>query len=296
MSNTSFIKRRLEIRLTLGEGEFIEGSNTKVINELAIKANIEKLGPPDFSKADVEIVGMKLEDMEQLSTLAFKPLYHRRNYINIFAGDDISGMSQVFAGSIVEAGADFNSQPDVKFKIKAEVGFWGRVMAQGPNVIAGTQPAAKFIEGQAKKAGLTFINEGVNTSLSNCVFNGSPIEQARQAANQIGAELIIDDDEVVLIEKDKERQGDTILLKADSGLLGYPTITQNGIECKAIFNPAFRFAGLFNLETVVPKASGTWRIVKLTHKLTANDPKDGSWESSLTGFYPHLSGATGKYV
>ena len=87
-----------------------------------------------------------------------------------------------------------------------------------------------------------------------------------------------------------------MLLKADTGLLGYPTITQNGVECKAVFNPDFKFAGLIQLETVVPKASGTWRIIKLSHNLTANDPNGGAWESYITGFYPSMSGACGRYV
>ena len=85
------------------------------------------------------------------------------------------------------------------------------------------------------------------------------------------------------------------MLSKDSGLLGYPTITQNGVECKAIFDPAFKFGGLIELQTIVPKASGTWRIVKLTHKLSANMPSDGSWESQITGFYPNKS-LNGKYA
>ena len=52
---------------------------------------------------------------------------------------------------------------------------------------------------QAKKAGMTFENQGVSSSVKNAVFTGSPIEQARQAAKQVGAELIIDDEKMLLI-------------------------------------------------------------------------------------------------
>ena len=295
MPNTSFIKRRLQVRLTLAKGSFGSG-NTVVIDNHAMRVSVEKLGPPDFAKASVEIFGMNLDDIEQLTSLSFHPFKLTRNYINIFAGDDESGLSQIFAGSITAANGDLSGCPEHKLKIDAEVGFWGRVTAQGPNVINGTQAAASFIETQATKAGMTFSNEGVSDALKNCVFSGSPVEQARQAAKQIGADLLIDDDEMILLPRQGNRKGNAVLLNKESGLLGYPAITSNGIECKSIFNPAFRFAGLFVLESIVPKASGTWRVIKLTHKLSANDPSDGSWESSITGFYPAFSGAVGKLI
>ena len=180
MPNTSFIKRRLQVRLTLAKGSFGSG-NTVVIDNHAMRVSVEKLGPPDFAKASVEIFGMNLNDIEQLTSLSFHPFKLTRNYINIFAGDDESGLSQIFAGSITAANGDLSGCPEHKLKIDAEVGFWGRVTAQGPNVINGTQAAASFIETQATKAGMTFSNEGVSDALKNCVFSGSPVEQARSS-------------------------------------------------------------------------------------------------------------------
>lgn len=294
--NTSFIKRRLRMQITLYKGEFKDGSNTKIIDNLSMSCSIQKLAYPESGKASAEIIGLPLADMEALTTLSFKPMYVKRNFLNIFAGDDLHGLTQVFAGTITKAGADFNSAPEVKFKMEAAVGFYGRMTAQGPTAVSGSQSAASFIEGQMKKAGFKFENQGVNTQIRNCVFNGSPVQQAQQCAAQIGAELVMDDGQAILMKSGESRKGNAVLLSKDTGLLGYPTISQNGVEVKAIFNPDFRFAGLFELKTIVPKASGTWRITKLTHKLAANSPSDGSWESSITGFYPSMSGASGKYV
>ena len=126
------------------------------------------------------------------------------------------------------------------------------------------------------------------------MFTGSPIEQIRQCASQIGAEVVIDDEQVILLKS--ERKGNVPILSKDSGLLGYPVMSQNGIELKAIYNKDFRFAGLINIESEIPRTSGTWRIVKLSHSLDANLPTSGKWESSITAFYPHMSGAVGKFV
>ena len=73
--NGSFTLKRLEARVTLRAGEFAGGGNTKVITGVPLRARIEKTGPPDFCKATIEARGLRYEDMEKLSTLAFRPLF-----------------------------------------------------------------------------------------------------------------------------------------------------------------------------------------------------------------------------
>ena len=69
---------------------------------------------------------MPLDDMEKLTTLAFHPLYQKRNYVNVYAGDDVHGYTEIFAGNIVRA-ADLNSTPDVKLKDRGPGGILGAV-------------------------------------------------------------------------------------------------------------------------------------------------------------------------
>ena len=296
-NNTSFRRRKIRVQITLSKGQFRNGEgNTIILDDFGVVAKIDKSGPPEFGKASVEIYGLSLDVMSQLSTLNMHPLFVRKNYLNIFAGDEFSGMSQIFAGSITSASADFNGAPEVKFKIEARIGFFGSVTAQGQGVVNGQQPAADFISRQAKAAGLKFENQDVAASIKNSVFTGSPIEQARQAANQIGAELIIDDEKMILIKNGASVKGHVPVLSATTGLIGYPVMSQNGIDCKAIFNPDFRFAGLIEIQSMVPKVAGQWRITKLSHNLAANLPGAGQWESSITAYYPHLSGAIGRFV
>lgn len=293
---SSFKIRKLKVQITLNKGTFKNGSNSIIISDLGMSANIEKLGPPDFGKASVEIYNLPRDVMERISTLAMMPMYHNYNYINIYAGDDYSGYTQVFAGTIASAVADFNSQPDIKMKIDARIGFFGSITAQGQNVVKGTQSVASFVEKQAEIAGFTFKNEGVTASVKNAIFSGSPIEQARQACEQVGAELVIDDDKMILISNGSSVKGTVPKLTASTGLIGYPSMSSNGISFKAVFNPQLKFAGLVELKTLVPKCTGQWRITKLSHKLSSNLPGDGSWESTITAYYPHMSGACGRYV
>ena len=99
--SASFVEHRLRVILTLYKGTFASGSNSTVIDDLAISAKIQKLPVPDFGKASIEITNMPLGDMEKLTTLAFHPLYQKRNYVNVYAGDDVHGYTEIFAGNIV---------------------------------------------------------------------------------------------------------------------------------------------------------------------------------------------------
>lgn len=298
MADTSFTRKFLEVRVTLQAGQF-EGGNTKIITEVPLKARIEKTGPPDYCKAVIEARGLRYEDMAQMSTLAFKPLASAKNTVQVFAGDELDDeLSLAFSGSITQAAADFNAAPDVVFRMEAMTGYYGAITPQSPTAIKGAQPAADFIAMQARKAGFTFQNDGVTAQIENAVFNGSPVAQARAAARQIGAELIIDDGAMILSpaggagEKADGGRGNAVLLTKESGLLGYPVLTNEGVQLKALYNPAFRLGGLVKVESIVPKASGTWRIIKLTHELAAFDAKGGPWESQMTAYYPE--GAGGK--
>lgn len=292
----SFTLKRLEFHVTLRVGRFAGGGNTKIIRDVPLRARIEKTGPPDFCKARLEARGLRYEDMEQLSTLAFRPLFTARNRVQVYAGDERDGLSPAFSGDITQASADFNAAPDVTFTMEAMSGYFGALTPQGPSAVRGAQPAADFIAVQARKLGLTFQNDGVTASLRNAVFSGSPVAQARAAARQIGAELIIDDDVMLLSpaggagEQAGGGRGNAVLLHKTTGLLGYPAMSNEGIELKALYNPAFRLGGLVQVESIVPKASGTWRIIKLTHDLAAFDPEGGPWESRLTTFYPSVRG------
>lgn len=299
MAEGSFTRKLLEVHVTLQAGQF-EAGNTKIITDVPLKVRIEKTGPPDFCKAVIEARGLRYEDMAQMSTLAFRPLYSARNSVAVFAGDEVDGLSLAFSGSITQASADFNAAPDVSFKIEAMTGYFGAITPQSPTAVRGAQPAADFIAMQAQKAGFTFQNDGVSVQLNNAIFNGSPVAQARAAARQIGAELIIDDDVMILSpaggagKNAGGGRGNAVLLNKDTGLLGYPALSNEGVQLKALYNPAFRLGGLVEVESIVPKASGTWRIIKLTHDLAAFDAKGAPWESQMTTYYPSMSGAGGK--
>ena len=277
----SFSIKQLRIDVTLGEGTFDGANNTKSFEGLEMGVNIEKPGLPDKNKAKVVIIGMALEDMQNMTMLAFKPLQMQKNLIAIYAGDAENGMHMCFAGEITKAAADFTGAPTIKMNIEAAAGAYPALKASAPISVNGTQSAASLIEQFAKEAGYAFENKGVTSSVKNAVFNGSPVEKAMAVARQVGAELLIDDNKFVLLPFEEGRSGNAVKVDPESGLLGYPTITDDGVSCKCLYNPAFELGGLIEVNSVVPGASGTWKVTKLTHNLVANSASPASWFSEV---------------
>lgn len=283
---TSFTKKAIEVRLQLSSGSFGSGGDVKIIRGLPVQANVDKVAAPDINKASIKIWGMNLDDMARLTTLSFRPLETPRNIIEIFAGDENDAtLAKVFSGEITLAFANFSAAPDITFDISAMTGSYPMQIALAPTSVKDSEPLANVIAKLADAAGYSFRNEGVSASLKNAVLSGSPMEQIYSAARQAGARVIIDDDVIILLPKDKPRLGSAVLLADDSGLIGYPSFNNTGIVCRCIYNPNLQIGGSVKINSVVPKAGGEWMIIKLSHNLTAYNPQGCDWSSNMEAAY-----------
>lgn len=289
----SFTKKTIEVEIILGKGDFSAGGNTLIINEfngekdfigLPIIVSVEKPGQPDPNSANVSIFGLSEDNLKQLVSLSFLKHTSQHNLISVKAGDLGAELSTVFQGEISSAWADFNGAPNIELKIEALSGFYPQRIVAAPLSINGAASAADLIAQQAAQIGYSFVNYGITAQVRNAVFNGSPIEKSRQIAKQVGAQLIIDDKTMVLKAAETPRDGEAPLLSAESGMLGHPVFTQDGITVKCIYRPDVRFGGLFKVESIVPGATGTWQITKLSHDLSAYTT-GGAWVTTLDGTY-----------
>jgi hypothetical protein len=279
---TSFTRKIIEMTFVLSDGDF-GGGNALTVNGLSCSVSIEKPGLPDKGTAKIGLVGLTLAHMEELTTLAFRAGEMQRNLVTIKAGDGDS-MAVVFEGEITMAWTDFNKAPDPETQIEAESGAYPQRIAEPPMSVKGEAPVAGLIEQEARAMGYAFKNEGCVASVRNAVFNGSPLEKIQKMARQVGAGLLVDDREVVLLPaKDAPRGGDAVLLNKDTGMIGYPTFNQDGIQVKCLFNPDLKQGGLVKVESVLPKSTGVWRITKLSHDLAAF--RQGPWNSAVEAEY-----------
>ena len=275
----SFTRKQIRVGMALYKGE---QKRTLVYEGVETHVSIEKPGEPDENKATVEMYNLSMDAMRDMTTLSFKPLQSKKNLIVIFAGDETEGMSQCFAGEIQTAYADFSGAPTIKMHIEAAAGSYPSLKASPPIAVKGSQTAASLIEQFAKESGYTFVNNGVTSSVKNAVLNGDPVTKMKTVAHMVGCEIIIDDNVVKIQPYNKGLdEGNAVLMSKDSGMLGYPTFTSEGIKLKCLYNPDLQLGGMVEVKTVVPGAEGTWKITKLSHSLVANSNAPADWFSEV---------------
>jgi hypothetical protein len=275
----TFNKKSIRVTITTQKGE------TFVLEDFAIDCSIQKNGGVELSKSKVNIYGLKLETMQRLVWTQYRNRTLAYNRITVEAKEGNSAYSMVFKGEILFCVADFNGASPV-LKIEATTAALGKLIPDDPISVEGSQSAASLIESLAKKANLTFTNEGVTAQVSDTTLSGDPVTKMQSIARQVGAELLIEDQHVTLLPKNKPKEtvgGGSPVVDAESGMIGYPTLTNTGVNCTCYYRPDIRLGSSVTVKTIVPMASGTWLVTQVSHELSANNPKKSAWKTSFTG-------------
>ena len=193
-------------------------------------------------------------------------------------------LNNVFQGEIITA-VPVIGDANLDFKIEARCGYYPNLIPTPPVSVQGETTVEKLMTQFAKEANYDFENRGITMSVVNSVFAGSPVQKAQQLATQVGIDLIIDNRKFIIQPYETEPKGTIPLISKESGLIGYPSYTNDGVECSALYNPDFDLGGYFELKTILPHASGIWKIAKLEHKLSAYVPNGTEWETHLSGVW-----------
>lgn len=308
-SASSYQKRRINLTLTLGEGSFgASGQNTVKLSGLRVVATIEKSGFPSMDKAVVRVYGVKPSTMNAVSTLGIPlQMWRQGNAMMIEAGDDANGMSVVYAGYMQQAYQNFDEAPETSLVL---VGWGGQdkaIFPAQPISFSGSADVAQMLSGIAQREGWKFENNGVTGRLSNPYFAGTALEQVHAIGRAAGIEVYPDTGTrpitLAIWPKYGTRGGQVPLVKAGTGLVGYPRFQSSGMGFRCIFNPNMRIGGQIVMDSTVggaaqdvpnPAASGvpagtqtggpngTWTVIApLVHNLAAEVP-GGPWFTEVS--------------
>ena len=280
-----FSVKTVRITIQLRKGEFDGGGNTIIIEGLPVSVTVTKQGGEAKNKASVTVDNLKLETATQLTTLAFKRLETYNNVIQIDAGSQGAELSTIFIGEITSA-VPVMGDNKLSLKIEALAGYYPALIPSTPTSVQENTTVEKLMKQFADEAGYSFENKGITASVANSVFIGSPIAKAKTLARQADVDLLIDDNKFIIQPFEAPKEGQIPLLSKGTGLIGYPSFSNEGINCKSVFNDKLKVGSYFKLESVLPHASGEWQITKVEHRLEAYTPNSGTWESDVTGVLP----------
>lgn len=283
----AFTRRIIDLTFQLGQGNFgADGQDTVTLKGLRCSANIACAGI-GYAKADIQVWGMTLDLMNRLMvTQKFWAGNRLPNRVIVSAGDE-SGVAVCFAGNIWDAWIDARQPPDVAFFVSADSGAFDFARTIPPTSYKGSADAALILSGIAAQIGYSFENSGVTATLTNPYKPGSPKSQIESICHDIGCNFTVDEATKVLAVWPKQgaRDGENVRVAADTGLVGYPSFTQSGLQLTSLFNPSIRFGGNISVSSQLESANGTWPVMGLGHRLDSNLP-GGEWFTDIECIYP----------
>jgi hypothetical protein len=282
MSGTSYVQRAIDVQFTRASGTFSQGGgNSVTVSGLRITTSITTMGAPGMNQMQARIHGITPSMMNDLSTLGMLVLENRRNTVALYAGDAISGMGLVFTGTITNAWADFGSMPDASFDIQAQTGLVEALTPISPASYQNGADVTTIISGIASQMGRGFQNAGVSgIHLSNPYYPGTAIQQIQEVAADAGINWHDDGTTISIWPPGGTLGGAIPLIGPDTGLVGYPKYTANGLDIVTLFNPSINFGGQVQLQSSLPQAQGTWQVFGMVHNLQAQTP-GGDWFTAL---------------
>jgi len=253
--------RKISIVISLADGSFSSSANdnTMTISDARCIFTKDITGGITGYTLNGEIYGISMDNMVKISGTGFKFSNMVGNKIKISVNDVL-----FFEGVIQWARPDPSQSPDVPLLITA---------AAQPEKFNSTITDTSLPSGSTLKTVLSTLGAKVGISVGNCeadlklsaiYLKGSFADQLKAIQDAVRVatyNVKIDYD----VEHINAYQGsnsslDAIELSASSGLLGYPIFTEMGLYCTAIYDPKYQLGKRIKLKSVVPNASGEYRI------------------------------------
>ncbi len=279
----SFVKRRIDVIISLGKGRLgdVEGP-AFTLSGYRVSVDIPVHGPSASTKMNLKIYGLNQEMMNRLTTIG--PVMEERrekNLVTVLAWDDLNVRRLVYEGSINTAWANYERVADGVLEVEAQVASAKELKPVPARSFPGAARVQSIVRDIAASLGYGFENHGVDSVLVNPYFRGTDMDQLRSCAQAARISFTIDRGVLSIWPASGSRIGDPIAISADTGLIGYPTFSSDGVQFKTLYSSDLALGKRLQVISVIEAAHGEWTIVSLSHKLDAEAP-DGSWLSRIT--------------
>ncbi|RQZ18145.1 hypothetical protein DIE15_08435 [Burkholderia sp. Bp9031] len=93
------------------------------------------------------------------------------------------------------------------------------------------------------------------------VLMGNARDVVGVVARNSGADWSVQDGELIVLPANKVLPGEGVVLSQDTGMIGSPRATDNGLEVDCLLNPAIRAGGLVRVESILDYFNGDYKVV-----------------------------------
>lgn len=185
------------------------------------------------------------------------------------AGRDSYGTAKIYTGNIVSSSV--TQPPDIGIVLKTLTGNFLK-----SKVITNSQPASATLQaigGQvAQQLNLAFQFEATNKNISNYNFAGSSLKQVQLLNSMGNINAFIDDNTLIMKNAFIPLNGTTRILNIDSGMIGIPEFTEQGLRVTFLLDNKTVIGGGLDIKSqVYPAINGLYVIYKLGFNITSRD-------------------------
>lgn len=246
------------------------GGQLKLYEGLAMTASGTKFANANQNECEVKITNLDQATRDYLLTET-SPFNKnkKRKVLTVEAGRVSTGYSLVFSGDITNAvGAQ---PPDITITLKAATGDH----AKG-DIIATSQPGVAPLRNIAARVaqdmGLALDFQATPKQIANYTFTGSKVKQVEQLGVLGRVNAYIDDTTLVVKDFNAPLAKRTRELNLDTGMIGVPEFTEQGIKVKMLFDNQTVLGGGINITSRLnPAANGLFTVSKLGFELASRD-------------------------
>jgi len=177
------------------------------------------------------------------------------------AGRASTGYRQIFIGDIVAS--EHSDPPDLDIVIKAKTGAHAatRVVTRTGEAKTNLSDIASMV---SEDIGASLDFQATDKLIANYNYTGGAYGQVGMLATSGSVRAYLDDGSLIVHDRDRPADGRIRILRLDTGMVGTPKITAQGVDVQYLIDGHSDIGGYLRIDSQFnPAADGDYMITKL---------------------------------
>ena len=269
----AFDDRLLRVGIEInGQVRVYDGGDSGSTPGFDIRVKGSKFASVTQNETEIQIANIDQQTRDFLLTegTPFNRVRNRvRNRIFVEAGRQSTGFIRVFEGDITTTSV--SQPPDIVLTIKALTSQF-----QKGNIVTNQVPTistlSQIAENAADSLGVRLDFQGQDQQINNYRYEGSAAGQINKLGDITAMDLFVDDDVLVVKERNQPIAGRQRVLNIDTGLIGIPQFQEFGISVQYLFDGQSSIGTALEIQSdIYPATSGLYTIYRLNFDLASRD-------------------------
>ena len=243
---------------------------SKTYNTLEISASGTKYANALQNECEVKITNVDRATQDYILTQTSPYNLNRTpKTLTLAAGRQSYGTSVVYVGNIISS--TVSQPPDITITLKCLTGNFlkGNILSR---FYPGGAALSQIAGGIAQDTNTILNFQATNKTVANYNFTGAALQQVNLLNSLGGINAFIDNNTLFVKDAAISLRGTTKLVSAETGMIGIPEFTEQGIRVKFLYdNQTSIGGGLQIVSKIYPAANGHYIIYKLGFQLANRD-------------------------